>query len=167
MGDLDKSIADYTEAIRIEPKYANAYQGRGYTNFEMGNFAEAASDLLHLFDLRTAPAPYPTLWRFLALRRTGEDGVAELSDSMAKLKTTKWPYPVMEFFVGKRTMADMKSAASNTDEKCETEFYSGEWYLLGGDKAEAKKAFEAALQICPKSFIEYSGARAELNRLKP
>jgi hypothetical protein len=38
---------------------------------------------------------------------------------------------------------------------------------LQGERALAKQRFEEAVGNCPKSFIEYTGAQAELRRLGP
>ena len=35
-GEYDKAIADYTEAIRLDPKYAKAYYNRGWAYGEQG-----------------------------------------------------------------------------------------------------------------------------------
>jgi len=43
-GDPDKAIADYTEAIRLNPKYATAYYGRGYAYGQKGETAKAEAD---------------------------------------------------------------------------------------------------------------------------
>ena len=42
-GDLDKAIADFTEAIRLDPKYAQAYYNRGYAYWK-GDFDKAIAD---------------------------------------------------------------------------------------------------------------------------
>jgi rhomboid protease GluP len=47
------------------------------------------------------------------------------------------------------------------------QFYVGEWKFLRKDSAGAAAAWQAAVDRCPKSFIEYKGARSELQRLNP
>ncbi len=43
-GDYDKMIADCTEAIRLDPKFARAYAGRGYAWYFKGDYDKAISD---------------------------------------------------------------------------------------------------------------------------
>jgi lipoprotein NlpI len=50
---------------------------------------------------------------------------------------------------------------------CEAQFYIGEWHLLRGNNAAALAALQTATAACSKDFDEYTGARAELQRLKP
>ncbi len=59
------------------------------------------------------------------------------------------------------------AAAATPGEQCEAQFYVGEWRLLRGDQIGAAAAWQAAVDRCPRSFIEYKGARAELKRLNP
>jgi tetratricopeptide (TPR) repeat protein len=40
----DKAISDYSEAIRVNPNYANAYCGRGIAYYEVKNYDKAVSD---------------------------------------------------------------------------------------------------------------------------
>jgi tetratricopeptide (TPR) repeat protein/serine/threonine protein kinase len=40
----DKAVTDYTEAIRLKPDYAEAYNGRGQTYFKLKQFDKAISD---------------------------------------------------------------------------------------------------------------------------
>jgi len=47
------------------------------------------------------------------------------------------------------------------------QFYAGEWQLLRGDRAAAAAALKMAVETCPKSFIEFKGAKAELTRIGP
>jgi rhomboid protease GluP len=72
---------------------------------------------------------------------------------------------VVDLFLGRRTVDATLSAASNPPERCEAQFYGGEWKLLQGDRAAAVTALKAAVETCPKTFIEYKGAQAELKRL--
>ena len=44
-GDNDRAIADYTEAIRLDPKYANAYNNRGVSlQADKGDYDRAIAD---------------------------------------------------------------------------------------------------------------------------
>jgi tetratricopeptide (TPR) repeat protein len=42
--DLDRAIADYGEAIRLDPEYAEAYYGRGLTYRNKGDLERAIAD---------------------------------------------------------------------------------------------------------------------------
>jgi lipoprotein NlpI len=105
-------------------------------------------------------------WLYLARSRLGgRDPVAELADNAAKLKPPEWPYPIVELFLGSRTPAATLGAANGVNQRCEAQFYVGEWYVLHRDGAAAD-SLKAAIEICPKHLIEYSSAQAELKRLQ-
>ena len=42
--DFRQAISDYTRALRINPRYAEAYHNRGMAYFYLGNFQQAISD---------------------------------------------------------------------------------------------------------------------------
>lgn len=162
-GDLDRAIADFSEAIRIDADQSNAYDRRGQIYFYKGNFAAAATDLRRVDDL--TGSPYAMLWVYLSRARAGKNSVAELTADVARLKNKDWPFPVIDFYLGRRSLEEMRAAAGKPDEKCEAAFYAGEWYLLHGKKAEARPELQFASDNCPKTFIESFGAAGELKRL--
>jgi tetratricopeptide (TPR) repeat protein len=43
-GDLDGAIADYDQAIRLEPTYGDAYFNRGLARYDKGDFDGAIAD---------------------------------------------------------------------------------------------------------------------------
>jgi lipoprotein NlpI len=144
-------------------------------HFWQGDFPAAAADLLAANDLKNVGHAVPwnrnradaVLLRFLARGRIGQDGASDLSASAARLESKDWPYPVIDFYLGRRTLEAMRTAAGDSGEKCEAAFYTGEWYLLRGDKSAAKGEFESASRTCAKTWVEYVGAVAELKRLMP
>ena len=56
-------------------------------------------------------------------------------------------------------------AQQQADQKCEADFYIGEWKLGGTGSAEALDSFKSAAATCPHNFIEFSAAQSELKRL--
>jgi tetratricopeptide (TPR) repeat protein len=163
-GNYDRAIADYDKIIAINPQDVAALSNRGYTRFYRGDFADAAADLS-----RVAPMdgyPYPGLFRFLAQSRAGQ-AVSDIEPLTQRMKGRDWPYAVLELYLGRSDPAATLAAAQKPDERCEAQFYVGEWQLVQGDRAAARQRLEEAVAICPKSFIEYTGAHTELNRIAP
>jgi tetratricopeptide (TPR) repeat protein len=164
-GELDVAIQDFNEAIELDPMNANAHSERGRAYFNQGNFKAAAAALSRANELEDNA--YSAIWGYLARERMGENGIVVLEAKAARLKSTDWPYPIIELYLGRRSPADVLLDATKAEERCEAQFYNGEWDLLRGNRAAAAIALRAAADICPKDFSEYTGALAELKRLNP
>ena len=160
-GNYDRAIQDYGQAIQLDPTNVNTYSNRGRAFLYIGNFNAAAEALLHSTELENNA--YSALWRYLAHERGGENGTAELAANAERLKNKDWPYPVIEMYRGQRLPEEVLSAANSPEERCEAQFYVGEWHLLRGDNGAAATVLQAATVICPKNFDEYAGALAELS----
>jgi tetratricopeptide (TPR) repeat protein len=165
-GELSLAREDYDEAIRRAPGDADAYRGRGYLHFYAGEFSAAAADLARV----VAAEPddiYALLWRRLAAARAGvPDDDGRLARS-ASTRRAEWPVPAIALFLGGQSAEAAIAAARTPAQECEVQFYVGEWKFLRKDSAGAAAAWQAAVDRCPKSFIEYKGARSELQRLNP
>jgi len=59
----------------------------------------------------------------------------------------------------------MIGAGLSAAERCEAQFYLGQWHLLQHKQADAIRARRMAVETCPKDYNEYAGALAELKRL--
>ena len=161
-GDYDRAIQDYDQAILLNPKNANTHSERGRTYFYQGNFKAAAAALLRANKLEDNP--YSMIWLYLARERAGQNGAAELKANAVRLKSKEWPYPVIELYLGQRPPAEILSVAKPED-RCEAQFYSGEWHLLRGERDAAATALKVATASCSEEFVEYLGALAELKQL--
>jgi lipoprotein NlpI len=129
----------------------------------VGNFEAAAESFLRATELDHDA--YSVIWRYLARQHGGANGEAELAANAERLKSKDWPYPVIEMYLGQRLPGAALSAAHRPEDRCEAQFYIGEWYMFRGDRVAAAAAFRDAAATCPKDFNEYAGALAELNRL--
>ncbi len=165
MGEPGFAMDDYDEAIRRAPGDVSGYRSRGYLHFYLGDFARAADDLAHVVTSERDDL-YAMLWAYLAAARTDAESARRNLAQTATRKGPAWPYPAVELFLGGRTFESTLAAAGNPSERCEAQFYGGEWQLLQGDGAAAATALTAAADTCPKSFIEYKGAQAELKRFR-
>ncbi|WP_027684060.1 rhomboid family intramembrane serine protease [Rhizobium leguminosarum] len=135
-------------------------------NFFAGRYEQAATGFVAGATENPANAPYYDLWRFLAQMR-GHDtkAIADLRTAADKMDQGTWPYPVFSLFLGELKPDELMAKAADSNQRCEATFYNGEWYLLGGNSQEARPRFQAALSSCPTTYMEYDGAKGELNRL--
>ena len=51
-------------------------------------------------------------------------------------------------------------------QRCEAQFYAGEWQLLQGARPAATQALNTATERCARVSIEYQAAVEELRRLR-
>lgn len=167
-GDKDRAIADYSEAIRLVPKYAKAFFGRGHLYLYGGSIAKAQADFKQASELNPKYA-YHALWLDIAERRNNIP--SHLAQTAKPLDMTAWPAPVVRLFLGEMTPAAVLAAADDANPKtrwgqmCEANFFSGEFSLLQNAKEEAARLFRVAASDCPKDFIEWDAANAELKVL--
>jgi len=165
-GEHGLAVQDYSRAIELKPDEVPAYAGRGLARFYLGDFAKAADDLDRGEQGQAANA-YSMLWLYLARARAGKKTAKEeLTKTAGELNQSSWPYPIVELFLERRSPEAIQAAGTKRDEQCEALFYIGQWQLLRGARAPARKAFRTAVDTCPKDFVEYRGAMDELKRLK-
>jgi tetratricopeptide (TPR) repeat protein len=165
-GDLDRAMADLNEAVRLDPTGAYPFANRGRAYFFDAKYDAAASDFARAVAAQPHYATNP-IWLYLARARLGDQSAAAALEANSKnLKQTEWPYPVIELFLGRRTPEAALAAATTPDQNCEAQFYVGEWYVLHKADSAALQSFQAAIDACVRTFIEYQGARAEINHLR-
>lgn len=162
-GDTARELADYNKAIELNPKLANAWQNRGAIAFNNGEFSAAAAYFARAVSL--SGDAYAILFLHLAKSRGGETATAELEANAAKLKAESWPYPLAELLLGKMPPAAVLKAAKTREQKCEAQFYIGEFHAIANDKAAAEKPLRLAAGLCAKDTIEFGAAIAELKQL--
>ena len=167
-GDSDGAIADYNEAIRIDPKLVGAHIDRGAAFLANGSLADAQTDFAQANAVDPKYA-FAVLWLDLTERRNRLP--SRLADLKTKLDMTAWPASVVRYLLGEIDLAALLAAADDPDpgkargQLCEARFFAGEMALINGDKDGAKDLLRLAANECPKNFIQWPAANAELRTL--
>jgi tetratricopeptide (TPR) repeat protein/RsiW-degrading membrane proteinase PrsW (M82 family) len=163
--EYERSIAELDAAIKLDPTQPDAYFARARARYYLGDFKPAIADLVQ--SNARAPFAYSAIWLYLVRTRAGQNGRDELNFWAGRLPHDAWPFPLIEFYLGARSLPLVLSAATTNDQLCEAEFYTGEWLLLQKLDAPGVAALRKAVEICPVSYIERNGAIAELRRIAP
>ncbi len=161
--DYDRAISALDEDLQSRPDDVDQLFFRGRIHFYRRDADSAVADLQTASS--KAKVLYPAIWLYLQRARDGADGGPELSAAALRVNQYKWPFPVVKFLLGQISASQMREAAETADQRCEADFYYGEWLLGQGKTPAALDSLRAAASECPTGFIEYEGARAELQRL--
>ena len=168
--DAKRASADLDKAIALDPVEVRALTQRGRLAFTTGNYTAAAKDWAQAWrgnrgDL-SIPEAYLPIWIYMLEAR---DDTAKATSGFARrvteIEAKVWPHPVASFYLGQVSVEELDAAAADNDQKCEANFYVGEWHLLKGDVASARKRFEQASGGCPPNLIERDMAEIEAKRL--
>ena len=171
-GEYDRAVADLDAAIGLNARDALAFRNRGLARFFQGRFGLAGRDFIQTLQLKRERDGYDVIWQYLAQARNREIARSELAEDARVLANDAWPAPVISLYLEQIGPEALSAAAANSDAKleaaqrCEADYYLGQWHLLRGERDQAAARFHAAERSCPKSFLEYTGAAAELKRLR-
>jgi lipoprotein NlpI len=145
-GDLDRAIQNYDRALHLSPRMPK----------------------------RSRIGATPTTRRATSIgrfRTTMKPSGSIPATNAAQLNLKAWPEQVINLYLDKAAPEAVLSAAADSDAKkdqkqhCEAYFYLGEYALIGGKQAEAKRLFQKAIATGLTSSIEYIGAQQELKRM--
>jgi tetratricopeptide (TPR) repeat protein len=134
-GDFDPSIADYSEAVRLDPKSASAYGGRGLAYFDKGDFDRAIADYNEAIKLDPKSASFYNKSASVYYNGRG----ATYSD--------KGDYD--------RAIADYSEAIRFDPKFIPAYTNRGDAYSTKGDYERAIAAYSEAINVDPKSVIAY------------
>jgi lipoprotein NlpI len=168
-GEHDQAIRDFDKALQLKPELGDRVAwDRGVSLFSLQRFDEAAQSFAQRAKADPSDA-YAPIWQYLAQTCGHRDGAAALEAAAAGLDLGKWPGPVIRFYLGRVSQAEVLKEAANPDPKndrrCEADFYLGERGLDQGRVADARLLFQHARDVCPKGLIESQAAEAELGRM--
>ena len=167
-GVFDRAILDYDQAIKLDPKFAIAYQFRGKANLFAGALPKALADLNQASALDPKNT-YTALWLYIISNRNHLSG--QLLEAAKGVDMTNWPAPVVQLYLKKITpdallaAADVPDAERKKGQVCEANFYTAELDLLQGTNDEAIALFRHVATDCPKSLNVWQDAVAELKTL--
>ncbi|MDE1985958.1 MAG: hypothetical protein KGJ28_05415 [Alphaproteobacteria bacterium] len=163
------ALADISTAIGIKPT-ASFYFSRARQQWSMGRFRQAAADIAEAakFDPKD---PYIVLWVGLLGRRAGNFNQLEFAQRISELNGSSWPAPLLALYRGTADPEDVYRATTNAssirnanNQRCEADFYVGEWQLSRGNFSTAVSLLKTAVAECPRNFIAYVAAEEELRR---
>ncbi len=171
LGHTDEAIADFDQALTLEPKDESAHFGRALTKYVTGEFDPAIREFSWLRDANGSYAYY-ALWLFLASERSQNSGDKDLVAFATNSDADDWPGAVIAYYLGRLSSSDVFALAQDAesendeDQLCEAYFYVGQFKLLTGEQLEALGMFKKADETCPDDFIEPAVARAEVRSLR-
>jgi len=167
--EYDKAIRDYEEAIRLDPKNAWALFNRSVVQIMMRE-PEAPRGFQAVLDIegyKGHMAPYAVVLGHFAARQSNDESAANrfLTESAGKL-AEDWPYPAVRFLRGEIDEAALLKLATDDDKRTEARCFLGLDHMLKDRKNEALAHFRWVKEHGNPSFVEYTIAVAELDRLE-
>ncbi len=173
LGKLDEGQKEFETAIGMRPSAA-FYQSFALGQWGLGLSQQAAENFRQAATLTAKSdrhAIYLVLWYAISAARAGTLDHAALDGFESKFDFDDWPRPIVDFYRGKSTVETLYREAASSDtqiaanQKCEADFYVGEWQLAGSDKPAGKGLLQQAVNECPRNFFEYYMAKHDLEKL--
>src|SRR5215472_14883162 len=166
----DRAIADFDQAIRLDPQQAVTFTGRGVANFNTGQFAAAAADFAQSLSLDARDGDV-VLWLHLARARSNRDDAEELASNARMVDPKTWPGPILAYYRGRADADEVIRAAGNgnadmpRNQSWQAYFFVGEDAVLRQDIDEAARLLSQARDTCALDSFKRAAAEFELKRL--
>ena len=170
-GEYARALADYDAVARLDPKATGLSFSRARTLFYSGDYGRAVEEFEKAYKLD--PNDYSALWVYLARKRHGTPGAEDMLDEATRpSQRGGWPSAIIALYLGRTDAQSVMNAATDKDparqreQRCEANFYVAHWHLAQGATGAAVPLLKEAERTCPRHFLEYEGAVAELRRAK-
>ncbi|HSS19199.1 MAG TPA: tetratricopeptide repeat protein [Pyrinomonadaceae bacterium] len=171
VGNEEEAANTFQKGVQVNPREAYFYRSLAYLHLTNGLADAAAGDAYSYLTTkgwRDEHSQYLALVWYFALRKGQHAAFATkiLQDAVAKLDSSDWPYPVVQFLNHTLTETEMLAQANNDDKLTEAHAYAGLELSLNGDSKAALEHLRWVKDKGNRSFVEYGLAMAELDRLE-
>ena len=169
--EFDKAMTDFNRAARLDSTIYGIWYHRGIVRFVRGDFAGAAEDFARAIPLAPDPGELAgsTDWRWMSLARAGRAAEAKafLAKHTDSLKTDVAYARRLKLYRGEITPEQLITPADTEDVQLATlAFGLGNWYLVQGDHATARRWFERAVASGGWMGFGFIVSEAELRRMQ-
>ncbi len=170
-GESEKAIADFTQAIALDPNNFDGYLSRGIAVALSGDDRHALADFNRAKPLEPCCSYQAVTWFMLTARRMNQTFGGALAVE-AQAHGTWWPGPVLRFLMRVLSERELLDAAEKGNSnvpierrRCQAYFAIGESYSIDGRLDQARLYLAKARDTCPAYLHESAAAWAELERL--
>jgi tetratricopeptide (TPR) repeat protein len=169
--EFDRASADLTRGAAIDSTIYGIWYHLGVIQYLRGDFAAAAGSFAKAQPIAPDAGELAgsTDWLWMSLSRAGRG-----ADAKAMLDRRPDNKPVdnaytrrLRLYRGEIGPDDVVTAADTDEVQIATLAYGlGNWYLIRGDKTQARKWFERSIQSGGWPAFGFIASEAELRRLK-
>lgn len=169
MRRLAGALADYDQAVALEPKRAETYFARGWSRFSAN---VDGSDLdarvyISLQGWHDSLSPYMAVLAGLGSRQAGRPAAGKrvLDEALVNLSPRAWPTPVIRYMHGDLDEPGLLKAAVSNRQQTEAHAFIGLLCLQARDFKNAREHLGWATEHGAAGSIAADVARAALNRI--
>lgn len=169
--EFAKARADLEKSARLDPSIYGAWYHLGVLRFMDGDFRGAADAFRRAQPIAPDAGELAgsTDWLWMSLMRAGraKEAAAMLAARPDSLPVTNAYRQRLRLYRGEITPAQLFTPADTSDVNVATLSYGlGNWYLLKGDTAQARAAFERSVASGGWPAFGFMVSEAELARLR-
>jgi tetratricopeptide (TPR) repeat protein len=168
--EFDQALADLTRGSQIDPTIYGNWYHLGVVQFLRGDFGAAAASFAKAQPIAPDPGELAgsTDWLWMSLSRAGRGAEAKAMLDRRPEKPVDNAYTRRLKLYRGEIGPDALITAADTDEvQVATLAYGlGNWYLVKGDKAQARKAFEKSVASGGWPGFGFIVSEVELTRLR-
>jgi Flp pilus assembly protein TadD len=169
--DFDRAFADLTRGSTIDATIYGIWYHLGVVQIVRGDFSAAAASFATAQPIAPDAAELAgsTDWLWMSLSRAGRGAEAKaMLDRRPDNKPVTNAYTRrLQLYRGEISPEAVVTAADTDDVQVATLAYGlGNWYLVRGDKAQARRWFERSVQSGGWPAFGFIASEAELRRLR-
>lgn len=168
--DFDRAYADLMRGSKIDPTIYGIWYHLGIVQFVRGDFAAAAESFKRAQPIAPDPGELAgsTDWLWMSLSRAGRGADAKaMLDQRPEKPVTNAYSRRLQLYRGEIGPEAVVTAADTDSVQVATlAFGVGNWYLVQGDKAQARKWFERSVQSGGWPGFGFIMSEIELRRMR-